>query len=286
MFLRLLRVAALCVAALAAPCHAAESYDNCAGFIDTVPATISAQGTWCLRHDLSTAITSGSAITVAANNVTVDCNDFKVGGLAAGTSTDTFGIVTVGRLNTTFRNCNVRGFQVGIFTNGGGGHLIEHNSLDGNTYAAMYVDSPNSTIRSNRVIDTGGSTRLMGTSFGIYALNGVDILDNTVNGVAATPIGGNSEAFGIYTESNGDASIAGNRVRGLVASGTPSAYGIYSVSSGRQVVRGNDVQGNGVVGSIGVRCDNNQATARDNAIAGFATGILNCLSTGNTINTN
>jgi hypothetical protein len=35
-----------------------------------------------------------------------------------------------------------------------------------------------------------------------------------------------------------------------------------------------------------VSCTNNQATARDNVIAGFASGIDNCLSESNTVNTN
>ena len=51
--------------------HAAQSLDTCAGFLDTLPTTISTQGVWCLRHDLSTNIASGNAITVATNNVTI-----------------------------------------------------------------------------------------------------------------------------------------------------------------------------------------------------------------------
>src|SRR5690606_24652633 len=74
------------------PARAAQSYDACTGFIDSVPATISTQGVWCLRKDLSTNITSGNAITIATNNVTIDCNDFKLGGLAAGNGSNAFGI--------------------------------------------------------------------------------------------------------------------------------------------------------------------------------------------------
>src|SRR5690606_9034000 len=70
--------------AIPSPARAAESYDSCAGYIDSLPATISQQGVWCLRKNLSTNISTGHAITIAANNVTIDCNDFKIGGLAAG----------------------------------------------------------------------------------------------------------------------------------------------------------------------------------------------------------
>src|SRR5687768_16439274 len=116
----------LLVAVHVAPAHAAESYDNCTGFIETLPATISTQGTWCLKHDVSTAITSGNAITIAANNVTLDCNDFKVGGLAAGDSSAANGVYAASRLNATVRQCGVRGFSQGIWLDGAG-HLVEDN---------------------------------------------------------------------------------------------------------------------------------------------------------------
>jgi hypothetical protein len=278
---------ALLVSVLPLPARAAQSYDNCAGFIDTLPATISTQGVWCLRHDLSTAMTSGAAITVTTNNVTIDCNDFKLGGLAAGVGTNARGISAVSRFNLTVRHCNIRGFLHGLIADGGGGHLAERNGFDANTSIAIQVFGAGSMVRGNRVIDTGGSTSVTGFAYGIYVADGVDVLDNTVNGVAATPNGSsNASAFGIVTSINGEGSIAGNRVRGLAASGTGTTYGIYNGDSGRVVVRDNDVQGAGVANSIGVRCTGNQSTARDNVIAGFATGIDSCLSSGNTVNPN
>jgi len=271
----------------ASPSRAAQSYDNCTGFIDSVPATVSTQGTWCLRHDLNTAITSGSAITIGTNNVTIDCNDFKVGGLSAGTGTATNGIYASTRFNATVRHCNVRGFKYGIYLSNGGGHRIEDNGLDSNTVIGIYVDGAGSTIRGNRVIDTGGSTSAPGNAYGISVAHGVDVLDNTINGVAANADGGgNATAYGITTDTNGEASVGGNRVRGLAASGTGTTYGIWSATSGRLIVRDNDVQGTGVAGSVGVTCTDNQATARDNVIAGFASAIDNCDSDGNTVNTN
>src|SRR5262245_20959189 len=77
-------LAALLLSLFVLPAVAAESYDACAGFIDTVPTTISTQGVWCLRKDLATAVSNGAAISIEANNVTIDCNGFKLGGLAAG----------------------------------------------------------------------------------------------------------------------------------------------------------------------------------------------------------
>src|SRR5690606_14805653 len=104
---------------------------------------------------------------VTTNNVTIDCNDFKIGGLAAGSGTATYGIYANDRFNLTVRNCNIRGFQIGIITTEGGGHLIEDNGLDANTYIGIRVRSSGSTIRNNRVVDTGGSTVFRGTAYGI-----------------------------------------------------------------------------------------------------------------------
>src|SRR6185369_12584927 len=95
-------------------CRAAESYDNCSGTVASLPAVISTQGTWCFKQDLATSITFGNAITVTTNNVTLDCNNFKLGGLAAGVGTHAYGVYAggygAGRSNITVRNCNVRGF--------------------------------------------------------------------------------------------------------------------------------------------------------------------------------
>ena len=129
---RFQRVALLLIAcAASAPAvQAAGSYDNCTGYVDSLPATLATQGTWCLRHDLSSAMVSGEAITIGANNITLDCNGFKLGGLAAGPDTTTIGIFAANRTNITVRDCAIRGFYGGIYLNGGRGHRVEDNRLD------------------------------------------------------------------------------------------------------------------------------------------------------------
>jgi hypothetical protein len=285
-------IAALLLATLL-PVHAtraAESYDNCAGFIDTLPATISTQGVWCLRHDLATAMANGTAITIDANNVTIDCNDFKLGGLAAGMATSTSGIASWNdRSNVIVRNCSIRGFRSGVVLFGGGGHVVEDNRFDGNTASGILVSAPGSVIRNNLVIDTGGSTVVQPEIVhAITAQNGVDIINNTVNGVYSISTAVNASVIGIRANSNGGGSVVGNRVRGLVIPGEGSTYGIYNLYSGRTIVRDNDVQGPGVAAldGAGIVCTDNQSTARDNVVAGFATGISSCLSSSNVVNTN
>jgi parallel beta-helix repeat protein len=261
---------------------AAESYDNCTGFISSLPATISTQGTWCLNKDLSTIMTSGDAITIAANNVTLDCNHFKIGGLGAGMSTQANGIRAVYQRNVTVRNCNVRGFLRGVYITYYSGHVVENNRLEQNRLYGIWVWGSGSTIRNNFVVDTGGAQF---EAAGIYSMTGGDILGNTINGVAPGETGGQTNAFGILAEWH-RGSINGNRVRG-VAGANHWLYGIL-VHSSRGMIRGNDVQGPGpgVASAIGIICNGAEATARENVIAGFETGISDCLASENVVNPN
>jgi len=138
--------------------RAAESYDNCTGTISSVPAVISSQGTWCLKQNLATG-SAGKIINITTNNVTIDCNDFKLDGSSGGAGILSFGISAKNQSNITIRHCQIRGFFYGIDLEGtGGGHVVEDNRLDGNTVYGMLVTGDGSVVRRNRVFSTGGST--------------------------------------------------------------------------------------------------------------------------------
>jgi len=99
------------------PGSGAESYDSCLGFIDALPATITTQGTGVCGKNLDTSATSGNAIEIQTNNVTIDCNGFRMRGSGAALH-DGDGIFAAGRLNITIRHCTIRGFSVGIQVTG------------------------------------------------------------------------------------------------------------------------------------------------------------------------
>jgi len=259
--------------------QAAESYDNCTGFITSLPTAISTPGTWCLNKNLTTAISSGNAIAINANNVTLDCNDFVVDGLAAGAGTTAHGINASNRLNATVRHCTVRGFEYGLTLVGttGAGHVVEDNRFDSNTYAGVWVEGDGSVVRRNQVADSGGST-VTSYAQGIFTRYSVDVLDNSVSGV----VGGSGVgiATGISTISNANGSVSDNRVRGVLKGGTGTARGIYNSSAGRITIDSNDVVGDGSVGSYGVYCVDATARARNNVVSAFANGIKNCGDAG------
>jgi hypothetical protein len=261
--------------------HAAESYDNCTGTITSLPAAISTQGTWCLKQNLSTALASGAAITINTNNVTIDCNYFILDGSAAGVGSSTTGIYATNRLNATVRHCNIRGFISGVsFTGTGttGGHVVEDNNLNGNTNIGIYVSGDGSIIRRNRILNTGGST-VVGYAYGIQTQFSVDVLDNTVSGVSATP-GSNGFAYGLFINSNPNGRVIGNSFRGLLKDGTGAVYGVYSLSSTAVVYRNNDLVGDGSGGSAGLVCNTASGSFANNVISDFAIEVFNCTDSG------
>lgn len=259
-----------------APAFAAESYDNCTATITSLPATISTAGVWCLKTDLSTAITSGSAITVAANNVTIDCNDFRIGGLAAGTGTQTTGITIGSRLNAIVRHCNIRGFHIGVNSYNGGGHLVEGNRITGSTVAGIQIQSAGSIVARNVITDTGGTTAYLGAvdTTAISVNSATDVVDNVISGIEQSSFGGSM--VGIASANNAGATISGNRIRGFAMPvDEDPVYGIFDVTNGTEFIEHNFVHGPGGVG-IAIYCPLDQSLAIRNAIAGFGTEMLGC----------
>lgn len=265
---------------------AAQGYDNCNNFIDSLPATISTQGVWCLRKDLSTSMTSGEAIRIATNNVTIDCNDFKVGGLAAGEGTTAAGIFTeAGRKNATIRNCNVRGFSYGIHLSaGGGGHLVEDNLVDHSRRVGIHVQGAGNRVQRNRVFDTGGSWSMLvvgGSSASVTAMQvSGDVFDNVVSNVFSSSTADTVSTTGIRVAGDGH-DVRRNQVRGLMARGPNGrASGIDAGDSAHSRIEANHLAaaapgivlpGTGVVGRwlFDVFCGGN-------TIVGFAQPVYNC----------
>lgn len=259
---------ALPLAALSSgPARAAAGYDACTGFITTVPTTITSQGTWCLKADVATNVTSGAAITVANNNVTIDCNDFKVGGLSAGPATMTVGIQSQNRINTTVRNCNVRGFLAGILIDGNGsGHLVENNRLDGNTFGGIVVQGDGAQVRGNRVFDTGwGSLPAHAAAIGVTG-GSVDVQDNVVYNVQAT-VGDGGDAYGVLVQGLSFGRISGNNVRYLVPDTGGTGYGVKLDGNLHVAVHDNHVANDDT--GTGIACEAGSAIVRDNYLQGL-----------------
>jgi len=267
---------------------ASAETNNCTN-ITSIPTVITTQGVYCLKQHVSSALSSGTAISVTVNNVTIDCNDFKVGNLAAGPSTTAVGISAIDRVNITVRNCGIRGFKTGVSLVNGD-YRVEDNRFDHNTHTAILVSGDGSAIRRNEIIDTGGSTVPALDQFqAINGLGDVDVIDNTINGVVATA-GGNGDVYGILTQDMDAGTIKGNRVRNLAKDGTGLRRAIWNQGGNRVTVEGNTVVLDAalVVGEAGIRCGDGlilNGASRDNIVLGTglvleALGLINCTAAG------
>jgi hypothetical protein len=258
---------------LVSPAQAAESYDNCTGTISSLPTTITTQGTWCLKGHLSTAITSGAAVTVATNNVTINCNDFRIGGLAAGVGTNATGILATDRLNTTVRRCGVRGFQLGIRINGAAsaGVVIEHNRIDQNTDAGIVMNGSGNIVRFNQIVDTGGRPNSTQTDGVISSAVQSQITDNSIIGVTVTTLSGN--VVGITSAGNAN-EVARNFITGMLPGNSGLAYGIVTGGATGSSIHRNQLLSAPAVDGIAIasgpasQCGNNSHTGWDSGVTG------------------
>ena len=183
--------------------------------ITSLPYVITVQGIYCLTGNLSTGMTSGSAIDIQTNNVVLDLNGWKLGGLAAGVGTHTYGIHALDRQNITIKNGTIRGFHSGIRLENAAvsqGHVIEDIRADQNTFVGIDVQGNGDIIRNNQVVATGGTTTAgpNADAYGIVVLgSGPRVLNNDV---MHTFKQGTGTARGIFFNTVTDGLAINNRI--------------------------------------------------------------------------
>jgi parallel beta-helix repeat protein len=226
----------LCIIMTMATVPAYAETINCTP-ITSLPATISAQGVYCLTGNVGTGMTSGNAIEINANNVTIDLNGWKVGGQSAGLATQAYGIHST-MDNVTIKNGIVRGFYFGIRL-AGRGAVVEDILADQNTHTGIELEGMGAIVRRNRVIDTGRAT----VSSGGYALGvvvggqGSLVENNFISGLTA---GGGALEFGILVNVN-NCTVRGNVIsNGAKPIAGVESYGISVKDSDSSIV-GNTV---------------------------------------------
>ena len=246
---------------------AGESYDNCSGFIDSLPATIASEGVWCLRRHLYTSQTSGIAINVDAENVTIDCNGFRLSGLGGGAQTQAYGIANRqdNRTNATVRHCRVQGFFRGVYLSGTG-HRVEHNSFDLNTVAIELITHDLTVIRHNRINDAVGRAG--------YAPQGIRaryarIEDNVLSGALVLE---GQHAFGIDAEHS---LIRRNSLGGYRGTAIRGAWSVMADNIVRDSV-GGAASGLDTYQQVGI--------CRGNVVQGYTTAVAAaCLAHDNAV---
>lgn len=254
--------------------------------IESLPATIGAPGNYCLAANATVNITTGAAITIAANGVTVDCRDFTLsnsGGTNTGSST---GIYAQSQYNLLVKNCRI----VGGFTDGisltmpmGGFNTSFYNRIEDNYVVATYrhgilaYGSAVEVLR-NRVYDVGGQAS--GPSIGIrigggaQSMNKFQVVDgNLVAGVSSSINNG----FAIFSEGSVGALFRGNTLTGTRgAEPNFRGTGIRVANGTANTVRDNHILGRGQSNEIGIQLPANGGLCFDNRIGVSLTATIGC----------
>ncbi len=267
---RLMTLFALATALMATPAKA-ETIE--CTVIDSIPFIITVQGIYCLTGNLASDLTSGDMITVATNNVTIDMNGFKLGGLAAGIGTFANGIFALNRRNITIRNGSIRGFLIGIHLDGGevnsSGHLLEDLRLDCNTSIGAQVEGTGNIIRNNQVVNTGPGDISI-TAFGLWIVNSNA---SVVEGNVISSVSESSITEGITVQSSSLIEVRNNTVLRTEDATDNRGIGLFSATD--VTVIGNRIPNPAGTGTVGIfdTIVSNEVNCIDNIIAGYTTPI-------------
>ena len=255
--------------------------------ITSVPTTISRGGIYCFKGDIGTNLTSGSAITIAANNVTIEMNGYRLGGLAAGAATEASGISSDSRRNVTVRNGILRGFLRGIEVKGetSASHLYEDLLVDGNRFIGIEIRGSAHIVKNNRVTNTGPSALGTFESAAIRAstFSRSEITGNKVVNVTAGS--GSIGSFGIDVRSGQQVEVLNNSVTNILGAGT-EYQGIVLGSVVDSLIENNRVinTSRGFQGIVGGDFGDQRITCLNNFVDGFLSPILFCdTSIGNVV---
>jgi parallel beta-helix repeat protein len=235
---------------------------NCTA-ITSVPYVITANGTYCLTGDVTTAMTTGYAIDIQADHVVLDFNGHRLGNGSAGLSTKAVGVHALNRKGLTIKNGIIRLFHLGIYLEDSSfngltsvGHKIEGIKFDSEIQYGMLAAASASLIRDNDVYGVQGT--------GATAIH----VDGRQNKLIGNRIA-NSTGTGIAASAGDNNIIEGNDITGELA------YGIYvSSSSGTAIIGNRLLNDAGVAKSKGITVMTSvRITVTDNRVASFDTGI-------------
>jgi parallel beta-helix repeat protein len=117
--------------------------------------TITGDTTFCTgTHDLP------NGVTISGNDIVLDCSDSTLVG-----SSTSLGIFSTNSRITIF-NCNLEGYAVGIFLNGGDQNVIQSNVITGGEKGINLMQSDDNIIINNLLVDNTN----FGSSYGGYGI--------------------------------------------------------------------------------------------------------------------
>ena len=259
--------------------------------------TISSSGDYCFTEDIATNMSSGQAIVIAADDVTIDLNGYELDDTAGSLSQ---AIYSNGYDNLTVRNGTIKGFAsaVALIGASSSGRLLEDLVVTNNTSSAFRVDGANITVRNNSIFDITGGSGV--ETIQLNNADGASVINNYIAGSLAP----SSHAYGIYLSSGSNVIVKDNRIVDITSEGGFAAP-IYVSSTDDSVFENNYISGtsastttygfkeansssnnvytnNHVIDAdYGFYCDSSTSWMRDNTTTGVTTLRSTCTDKGN-----
>lgn len=226
--------------------------------ITSLPFTINQPGSYVLNSNLSMS-TSGNAITVATNDVTIDMQGFELTGVSPAQR----GIQGFSNTNLTIRNGTIRGFTIIALMTGTGALIENVNAIaNGRGMSVGYRSTIRNCLVESSTADYGISAgtgvtvdncRSEGNNLGSGTAYGIQVGDDSVITNSVARYNGGTEIL------TGDGAVLEN----CVANGADSPGNGIQVG-GRSVIRGCSASNNG----------------GDEITAGDQSEIVDCLADG------
>ena len=237
-------LAAIFVLLAAAPASTFAETNDCT-VISTVPATLSSSGVYCINDDLVLAGSTGTAVTITADSVTLDLNGHALRSKASA-NTATTGVAVSGHKYFTIIDGTIAGFgnAIDVESPAGGprslGGLIADIKVQRSVALAIGLDCDGCVVRNNLVTETIVPASISGFSALGISVNGTgdQISGNRVFNTHSVPTG--AEAFAIYVLAS-NSTVSQNYVANDHIA-NPREFGIIA-SGANDIVSNNQVQG-------------------------------------------
>lgn len=255
--------------------------------ITAVPATIGAPGKYCLAQDFTMNSTTAKAITINANDVTLDCQGHMLKNTATSNAGTSAGIFLNGHNNVNIQHCRViGGFQNGIdvfqnltVANKNYYIQVQDNYVAGPFWTGIRAYGSGVEVTGNKVYDIGGQLNQYAIGIrvgGSNVPNGFKlqiVRDNIVVGTNSPY----SAAYGIFSDGSLSSTFLDNGVAGTTAAPGKVAYGLYVIGQYSRI-SDNHVTGTGAPGEAGIFTTDNTTSCFDNYLRS-TNRTLNCDAT-------
>jgi hypothetical protein len=194
--------------------------------ITALPATLSEAGVYCLTDDLKLAGSSGTAVTIATDSVTLDLDGHALRSKAAANTT-TIGVSVVGRKYFSIVNGTLAGFAQAVYVRSNGdtpakGGVLANLKVQRSFWNGLSIICDGCVVRDNVVTDTVVPETLSGYFANAIGVEGSGdlIIGNRVYNTASPP-GVQAVAFALGTTGS---TISNNFAANAAATSDP-VYG-------------------------------------------------------------